>query len=174
MLVFAAGSQANTIPINPINITVSGGADVVAAPKSDLGTFGDANVLTWMNKDIINYNSLNSASLPGAISSGGAALSSSGTGGNSVTIDVTGLGYLFLHWGGQGGGWAQLFYIGSATGNFTFDNSNIANSQPLVGGLSFARDYGIVNHTVPDGGSTMLLLGMTLSGLTLVARRLKQ
>ena len=154
----------------PINVTVSGGASVVAAPKSDLGDFGDATVLSWISSDIPAYNTLHSTSLPGATGVGALIGQTGGTGGTSITLDVTGYTYLFLHWGGQDGGWAQLFYVGNSAGTFSFDNSAIGQN-PIVGGLSFFSFYG--PNTVPDGGSTLLLLGSALSGLGMVVRRFK-
>src|SRR5882724_12748849 len=103
----------------PINITVSGGVDVVAAPKSDLGNFGDATVLSWLTGDITAYNAINGTSLPGPTTFGGMVGLTGGTGGNSITLDVSGFDYLFFHWGGQGGGWAQAFYVGGSAGSFS-------------------------------------------------------
>lgn len=175
-ILLALIASANAVPIN---ITTSGGANVIAAPKSDLANFGDATVLSWLTGDIITYNSLNSKSLPAPTTITGQIGLSGGTGGNSITVNVTGFDYLFFHWGGQGGGWAQAFYVGGSTGSFAFDNSAIGTGTgPSVGGLSFYSFYGptpIVTHnSVPDGGSTIMMLGAALSGLSLVVRRLKQ
>jgi hypothetical protein len=166
-----ASTSANAIPVN---ITTSGGADVVAAPKSDLGDFGDATVFSWLASDIITYNSLNSSSLPALLSNADQIKLTSGAGGNSITLNVTGFDYLFFHWGGQGGGWAQAFYIGGSTGSFTFDNSAIGTGRgPSVGGLSFYSFYDDPpTNDVPDGGTTALLLGLAVSGLGLIRRKL--
>jgi hypothetical protein len=164
-------ATAHAIP-TPINITVSGGADVVAAPKSDLGDFGDATVLSWLTTDVANYNGLNSTTLPAPVAITGLTGVTGGAGGNSITLNVTGFDYLFFHWGGQGGGWAQAFYVGGSTGNFTFDNSAIGTGQgPSVGGLSF---YSFYDPSVPDGGSTVMMLGAALSGLGLAVRRFQK
>lgn len=164
--------SANAVPLN---ITVSGGASVVAAPKSDLGNFGDATVLNWLTSDVAAFNALTSATLPKPLSISGQTGLAGGTGGNSITLDVTGFDYLFFHWGGQLGGWAQAFYVGASTGSFTFDNTAIG-VNPSVGGLSFYSFFGPTPHrqTVPDAGSTVLLLGAALSGLGVVVRRCKK
>jgi hypothetical protein len=171
-VLLAAGLlTANAIPIN---ITTSGGVDVVAAPSSDLGDFGNATVFAWLGNDITTYNSLNSTSLPGPTTVSGTAGLTGGVGGTSISLNVSGYDYLFFHWGGQGGGWAQAFYVGGSSGEFTFNSSLIANGDgpPAVGGLSFYSLYG--PQGVPDGGSTMLMLGAAFSSLGLVARRLKR
>jgi hypothetical protein len=162
-------ATANSIPVN---ITVSGGALVVAAPKSDLGDFGDATVLNWLTGDVSSYNTLTSSSLPAPVSISQIGLTG-GAGGNSIVLDLTGTAdYLFFHWGGQGGGWAQAFNIAGLTGDFTFDNSLIGTGQgPSVGGLSFYSLYGPTS--VPDGASTMLMLGAALSGIALIKRRIQ-
>ncbi|HEX7652082.1 MAG TPA: VPDSG-CTERM sorting domain-containing protein [Verrucomicrobiae bacterium] len=160
--------QANPVA-SPINVTVSGGANVVAAPATDLGNFGDSTVLSWMIADILSYNGLNNTSLGSPVAVAGSIGQTSGAGGTSISLDVTGVDYLFLHWGGQHGGWAQLFYLNGASGNLTFDNSAIG-SNPSVGGLSFYSFYTTTN--VPDGGTTCLMLGTALFGLGLLRHRL--
>lgn len=173
VLLFAALPLAQAVPVN---ITTSGGASTVAAPASDLGNFGDATVLNWIAADVATYNSLNSTTYGTPTSTGAQIGQTSGTGGNSILLDVTGFQYLFFHWGGSQlaqGGWAQLFYVGDASGSFNFDNSDITvNESPAAGGLSFYSLYNTAS--VPDGGSTLLMLGAAVSGLSLTVRRFKQ
>ncbi len=158
----------------PVNITVSGGAIVVAS--SDLSSYGDGTVLSWVSSDIPNYNTLAPANYP----SGSVALGSKTTTGSSpdsIQLTLTGTDqYLFLHWGGQGSGWAQLFYIGGLTGDYTFASTTIDNGagHPAVGGLSFYSYYDAKGSTVPDGGSTLWLLGAAMSGLAFAARRFRK
>ena len=160
---------------NPINITVSGGASVVNS--FDLGSFGDATVLNWIATDITAYNSLNSITLPAPTANpDGTAFSkvTTGAGPSSITLSLnSSYDYIFLHWGGQGGGSEQLFYIGALTGSFEFDAP--PGGHPTVGGLSFYSFYG-PNTTVstPDGASTILLLGSSLTALSLLVHRLKR
>ena len=136
-LLIVASTSAITVPL--VDITVGGGVDVIAAPKSDLGNFGDGTVLSWLTTDVVNYNSINSTTLPAPVTVAGQIGQTGGAGGNSITLNLTGtFDYLFFHWGGQGGGWAQAFYIGGLTGQFSFDNTTIGTGQnPCVGGLSF-------------------------------------
>lgn len=168
LLVLGAVTLAQAVPVN---VTVSGGTTVVAAPASDLGDFGTTTVLNWLTSDIANYNSLTSSALPAPTTiSSGLLNQTSGTGGTSINIDVTGFDYLFLHWGGKGGGWAQAFYVGGSSGDYTFDNSAIG-TNPTVGGLSFYSYYGV---NVPDGASTVILLGSALIGMAAAVRLFKK
>ena len=161
---------AQATPIStPLNITVSGIANAVAAPKSDLGNFGDATVLSWLTGDITAYNSLNGTAFGTPSSASSLIGLTSAAGGNSITLNVSDHDYLFLHWGGQNGGWAQAFYVGNLSGSFTFDNAPIGDN-PQVGGLSF---YSFYTGSVPDGGSTALMLGLAFSGMGMARCRLK-
>ena len=162
--VLAAVYQASAIT-TPLDITFHAGALVVAAPKGDIGNVGDATVLAWITQDIHSYNALEGTSLADPIGT----LVNAGGSGNSFQLAITpNDDYLFLHWGGSGGGWIQAFYVGGLSGTFTFDNSAI----PGAGGLSGYRLYDAPPGDVPDGGITALLLGAALSALGLIRRKL--
>jgi hypothetical protein len=143
--------SANAIPSN--NTTDCGGADVLATPKSNkehFAGFGDATVLNWHKgdkKDLTSYDSPHS----------------------SATPEENGIGDLFFHRGGQGGGSPDCF---------TFDNSTPGTCKvPSVEVLSSCAVNGPTSNianNVPDGGSTVVLLGATLSGLGLLGFRFKQ
>jgi hypothetical protein len=159
----------------PVDITISNNVQVIAVPKGGtLSDFGDGTVFSWLSSDITAYNTLTGFSLPAPtelpsgspfvkISSG---FSSSGA--NSITLNGT-YDYIFLHWGGQGGGWGQAYYIGDLIGTFSFNPPPGGN--PAVGGLSFYSLYGPT--TVPDGGTTAILLGGALTVVGLIRRKLK-
>lgn len=93
----------------------------------------------------------------------------------SITLNVTGLNYILLSWGGGnnigtgGNGTLELlYYINGQTGPWTFSNA------PATGGLSSIHVYGGTppNTTgVPDGGSTAVMLALGLVGLALGVRR---
>jgi hypothetical protein len=173
ILIVAATVTMTVLPgihATPVDITVSSGSSAIAAPKSDLGNFGDNTVLTWLASDINSYNTLNGTSLGAPLTVAGQIGQTSGVGGNSITLDVTGYQYLFFHWGGKDGGWAEAYYVGGSTGSYTFNNTPIG-TNPQVGGLSFYSFYNSVS--VPDGGSTMLMLGAAFSALGLIVRRVK-
>jgi hypothetical protein len=157
----------------PVNITMSEGSSVVAAPSSDLGNFGDGTVYDWLTADVAAYNSANGTTLPTptANTDGSPLQKVTVIGGDSLTIELdSSYDYIFLHWGGQGGGWAQAYYIGDLTGTFEFDAP--PGGHPAVGGLSFYSFYG-GGGNVPDGGNTAALLGAACLVMALGARKLK-
>src|SRR5437588_449341 len=75
----------------PFNVTMSGGANVVAAPSSDLANFSDSTVANWIAQDILTYNSVNNTTLPTGASLNFPSVSPiNSNGANSVQINVTG------------------------------------------------------------------------------------
>ncbi len=78
---------------------------------------------------------------------------------------VAGFDYVVFHFGGSRGGWWQAFYLDGDGGTF---NLPIVGGNP-VGGFSSARYYN-PHSSVPDGGTTVMLLG-TAFGVIAVARR---
>lgn len=163
-------TRADTIPVD---VTMSGGTSVIAAPASDLGNFGDGTVYSWLTADIAAYNSANDTLLPVPIgnSDGTPPLKVSTDGGDSITLTLNGsYDYVFFHWGGQDGGWAQVYYIGGLDGTFQFDAP--PGGHPAVGGLSFYSFYG-GGGSVPEGGNTALLLGGVCVVMALGARKVK-
>jgi hypothetical protein len=160
------------------NITISSGSLVTAS--SGLSNYGDPAVFPWLKNDVLLYNAPIAGAhlttpLPTPTDNSGVPFQkvSSGfqPGGASGSVDITlgGYDYLFLHWGGQGGGWGQAYYVGGLTGTFEFDAPPGGN--PAVGGLSFYSFYGPTTG-VPDGGTTVFLLGAAVSGLGMLRRRL--
>jgi VPDSG-CTERM motif len=167
LLIFSVSAN----PIAPINITVCNGVLAVDAPKGDNGVsnFGDGTVFTWLSKyDVTKYDGLKSASLPAPTSAGDSIAPNKWTedSAGDATINLTGkFDYIFLHWGGSGGGVFQAYCIEGLTGEYTFDNPT--GKGP--GTLSFDNLYaGIPSTTLPDGGTTALLLGLAVAGLGLI------
>ena len=157
----------------PLNITMSGGSTVVAAPKSDIGNYGDATVFNWLSADIAAFNSFAASTLPTTVVNPFLTKVASGFGGGAETILLGGGDYIFLHWGGQGGGSEQAFYIAGLTGTFSFTPPPGGN--PAVGGLSFYSVYGagpVNGPSVPDGGTTAAMLGGALTMIGLIRRKL--
>lgn len=178
-VVVLASTSAFAVPIAPVNITMSGsppftGSTSVIANNESPSDFGDATVLNWLKADVSAYNATYTASyaIPTA-GAGNAPLEkvTTGSGPSSINITLGEYDYIFLHWGGQNGGWAQAFYIGDGTGTYTFESP--PGGHPAVGGLSFYSLYGPTQKSVPDGGSTAILLGASLSFLGLVRRRFR-
>ena len=154
----------------PLNITMSGGTMVIAAPKSDIGNYGDATVYSWLTADIAAYNSFTSSSLPTSVIDPFLTKISSGFLDGAENILLGGGDYIFLHWGGQGGGSEQAFYISGLNGTYSFTPPPGGN--PAVGGLSFYSVYGANVPNVPDGGITAAMLGGALTMIGLIRRKL--
>ncbi|HEU6448546.1 MAG TPA: hypothetical protein VFV23_08930 [Verrucomicrobiae bacterium] len=154
---------------------MSGGASVIAAPSSDLGNFGDATVYDWLIADVNSYNTLYGTTLPAPTGNvdGTPYQKTEVSGGDSISLALDGnYDYVFLHWGGQGGGWAQAYYIGNLDGTFEFDAP--PGGHPAVGGLSFYSFYGGKScGNVPDGGNTAALLGLGCFALIFGASKFK-
>lgn len=150
----------------PVNLTTSGGSDVTAVPKSDVGDLGNSSVLTWLTSDITTYNSINSTKYSAPVEVPSEESVEVEESPNSYNLTVTGYSYLVLHWGGPGGGDVQAFYVGNYTGSYTFSTPDQ--------GLSFYSLYTATPTSVPDGGSTGLMLGTALAGMGLVFLQFKQ
>lgn len=154
----------------PINITMLGDHSVAAVPKSALGNFGDSTVFNWLKNDVTAYNTAFSTSFSTPTANpDGSPLSKVETyfGPRSVTLTVASQEYVFLHWGGHNGGYAQAYYNDGNDASYTFR----APSGSGVGGLSFYSTYGSSGGgSVPEGGITIGLLGMAMGGLVLLRK----
>lgn len=150
---------------------------------------GIGTLTTWATDAIATYNSNNyaGAPLPGLgsfqfqVLPTGVSNSSTIPAGwptgyapsttQSLTVPLGGYDYIILSWGGskipQDRGTADyLYYIGGSSGDFTFTRPDLAG-----GGLSGVTLFGYTPPTVPDGGSTALLLGGSLIGIGVLRRR---
>jgi hypothetical protein len=143
-------------------------ADVIDLGKYDIGPASEANELNYLNNIIIPaYNLANDPDLP--LATYGTDNSPTAPGGtNSITLDVSGWSYILLKWGTM----SQYYYIEPGTTSFTFDSTvfNTGSGAPL--GLSHYTFFGPT--AVPDGGLTVMLLGLGVGGLTLFSRKFRQ
>ncbi len=156
----------------PVNVTMMDDMSVIAAPASQLGSFGDSTVFSWLKTDVAAFNTASGTAYPVPTANpDGSPLSKVNTtsGGSSVTVTVPSQEYVVLHWGGQGGGWAQAFYNPGAAIDYTFGAP--PGGAPLVGGISFYSTYGPGGGSVPDGGASILLLGAAMGSLVLMRRK---
>jgi hypothetical protein len=90
------------------------------------------------------------------------------TNGTGTTINLTTLGtfdYLFAHYGGPHGGTSFVWDISSFTGG-TITIPAALNRYGLSGWSLIDK----FTPTVPDGGATIMLLGLALSALGMVRR----
>lgn len=155
-----------------INITINPNTGQPAT-DIDFGLLGNNNPTTnfdFLAADVTLYNNFFGTSLPAPIFAGFADLSPG-------PVDITGFDYAVLHYGkgrggaGQGGG--IVFYdLNGMTGIFTFPANGLGLNG--FGGLSSIRLFVGTPNTVPDGGTTVALLGIALSGVGLARRYIKR
>ena len=95
---------------------------------------------------------------------GPAALAQRGTG-TTVNLGTQGtFAYLFAHYGGPGGGTGEVWYVGNLNGMITIPANGFGH------GLSGWALFTAGGVGVPDGGTTVMLLGAALGTLGLVRR----
>jgi hypothetical protein len=94
-----------------------------------------------------------------------------GKNGTSTTIDLgSGLySYLFAKYDGPNGG-VEVWYVGNLSGNITIPSFGFGPPGTNKYGLSGWTLFGPGGTSVPDGGTTVMLLGAALSALG-IARR---
>jgi VPDSG-CTERM motif len=90
--------------------------------------------------------------------------------GNNTSISLTSAQeYVAVRYGASSGGIAYVWYIGGL--DYTLGFTVPANS-PAGNGISGINVFEPYTPSVPDGGTTALLLGAALSGLGLLRRKL--
>jgi hypothetical protein len=83
--------------------------------------------------------------------------------GTGTTIDLGPAGvfdYLFAHYGGPGGGTAEVWFVGDLSGIITIPATGFGGY-----GLSGWALFTAAGHAIPDGGATVMLLGAALAVL---------
>jgi VPDSG-CTERM motif len=167
----SAAITASAIPI-PTNITVSNnGTQLNVSGVAKKAQYGQQNNnptsnLVFLNKEIGFWNEAFNPDLPTANSA--AALSVDGIGDTSSYNAVAGYDFVVFHFGngpagGSPGGWWQAWHLSGLGGTFTVP----AVGGAPVGGFSSARYY----NPVPDGGSTLSLLGAAFGVIAAVRRK---
>jgi hypothetical protein len=139
------GDAAITQYVNfMISLSLNGSGHVIVGPHDNL-------VIRSMN----NFGALPSA----------AALALRG----KDTIDLGTQGtydYLFAHYGGPRGGFAEIWYVGDLSGKITIPGNAFRH------GLSGWALFTGPNSGVPDGGATVMMLGAALGILGALRRYL--
>jgi VPDSG-CTERM motif len=121
---------------------------------------GPGHVIVGPYDNLVTRSMNNFGALPSAAA---LALRSKGT-----NIDLGPQGtydYLFAHYGGPRGGFAEVWYVGDLSGLITIPGN--AFRHGLSGWALFTSPTG-----VPDGGATAMLLGAALGALGMVRRYL--
>jgi hypothetical protein len=95
-----------------------------------------------------------------------------------TTIDVTPDSFLVVHYGkgkggtGSGGSW-EFFQVVNGETSVTVPGKGNGPTNPDPfghGGISSIREFGVGTPVIPDSGSTVMLLGVTLGSLEMVRR----
>jgi VPDSG-CTERM motif len=179
MLASGTDANANRIPLPPnINLTIGdqhelgqvqpptpeGDADITQYVNFMIGLErgGSGHVIIGPHNALVTRSMNNFGSLPGP-----ATLALRGTG---TTINVGTQGtynYLFAHYGGPGGGFAEVWYVGNLNGSISIPATGLGHG--LSGWALFTAPGG----AVPDGGTTVMLLGAALGALGMARRFLK-
>jgi len=169
-------ANANRIPLPPsINLTIGdqhelgqaqpptpeGDADITQYVNFMIGLSlgGSGHVIIGPHNALVTRSMNAFGSLPGP-----ATLALRGTG---TTINLGTQGtyvYLFAHYGGPGGGFAEVWYVGNLNGSISIPATGLGHG--LSGWALFSAPHG----AVPDGGTTVMLLGAALSALGVVRR----
>ena len=171
-------------------------------PGADYGNYGGqlggdvymANTLIGMavNTSLTDANGVafkrggnTFGSMPLATGTGGVIASGGGMGVSGdyvyITLANSGYGYLVAKWDGPNGGAAVWDIAGIAAGtvlqlpNFAEPVAGVLTAEFGTGAKYGMTGWSLLNPgpSVPDAGSTALLLGAVLSGLGMMARRTK-
>lgn len=171
----AAGLVLSAVSTQASLITINSG--VAPQPANQ----GSGTVATWLAAGVTTYNNTHNPDLPApgpelvGVNTGNSAPSGYPTFvANTLTISIPtgGYDYVVLHWGGQGGGPVQSFYIGAIGGATP---SPVVFNSPDRNGLSFYRLYHETTRppgNAPDGGATAGLLGVAACTMEALRRRL--
>jgi hypothetical protein len=177
MLGFSQNANANRIPLPAsINLTIGDqhelGKVKSATPEGDaditqyvnfmigLSLGGSGHVIVGPHNNLVTRSMNDFGSLPGP-----ATLALRGTG-TTVNLGPTPgvYDYLFAHYGGPGGGFAEVWYFGNLNGSISIPATGLGHG--LSGWALFTAPGG----AVPDGGTTAMLLGAALGALGVVRR----
>ena len=176
MFSFGSNANANRIPVPPnINLSIGDqhelGQVQPATPQGDaditqyvnfmigLSLGGSGHVVVGPHNNLVtrSKNDFGSLSSPATL-----ALRGTGT---SINLGAQGTyNYLFAHYGGSGGGVAEVWYVGDLSGIISIPATGFGHG--LSGWALFTASGG----AVPDGGTTVMLLGMALGALDIVRR----
>jgi hypothetical protein len=176
MLATGSNANANRISFPPsINLTIGdqhelgqvqpptpeGDADITKYVNFMIGLSlgGSGHVIIGPHNILVTRSMNDFGSLPGP-----ATLALRGTG-TTINLGIQGTyDYLFAHYGGPGGGFAEVWYVGDLSGTISIPATGLGHG--LSGWALFTAPSG----AVPDGGTTVMLLGAGLGALAVVRR----
>ena len=176
-LVLAGNANALLINITMEDATTK--VDDISKNANPTGDNGNdpANHLAWLTDFVVPwYNGWAPATLPDPTGLN-LVVSEGNVAGNGVpTFDLTGILYITYHYGvGPGGDQASggglvAIYNDGMTGDFTPPADGLGPNG--YGGLSTVYAWG--TREVPEGGMTLVMLGLGMGGVVLAQRRLNR
>ena len=155
----AIGDQHELGKVQPP--TPEGDADITQYVNVMIGLSlgGSGHVIIGPHNALVTRSMNGFGSLPGP-----ATLALRGTG-TTINLGTQGTyAYLFAHYGGPGGGFAEVWYVGNLNGSISIPATGLGH------GLSGWALFTAPNGAVPDGGTTVMLLGAALSALCMARR----
>lgn len=163
---FPALSSASIINISTNSTSTALVGDI---PFKDLPNNSPTSNFNALVSDVARYETFTSTNLPDPIFAGFGDFAPG-------TVSLTGFDYAVLHYGrGSGGatpgGGIVFYYLNGMTGNFIFPSIGLGPNG--FGGLSSIRLFAGTPSApppVPEGGATLMLIGIGLAGLVLVRR----
>jgi len=176
MVASGTDANANPIPLPPsINLAIGdqrelgqvhsaisqGDADITQYVNFMIGLSfgGSGHVIVGPHDNLVTRSMNNFGALLGPAT---LALRSTGT---TINLGTQGTYYLFAHYGGPGGGFAEVWYVGDLSGIISIPATGFGHS--LSGWVLFTAFGGAVS----DGGTTAMLLGPALGALGILCAR---
>ncbi|HKB91756.1 MAG TPA: hypothetical protein VKC60_14665 [Opitutaceae bacterium] len=157
-ITFSGGAvldKAGGAPTNDVNVAVKVDHWVNPIVSSDDGSFSSVAVGSAVT--LANMWSFNSGAIPSFWSAGGFSF-------DLISSAIVSQGGGFLSVAGKG--IAKGAGFTDSAGSWTFTSQN-----PAAGGAANPVFSFSAGSSVPDGGTTALLVGMTLVGMSFIARR---
>lgn len=175
LLPFANNAKAAPLPFPTGALSIGDGHELgqvnPAIPEGDsditqyinvminLSLGGSSSVIIGPNKNLVtrSMNDFGQLANPAVLAQRGTA----------TTIDLGTQGtydYLFAHYGGPKGGFAEVWDVANLSGMITIPSIGMGH------GLSGWALFTGPNGAVPDGGATVMLLGAALGALGLARR----
>lgn len=160
---FPALSSATIINISTNSTSTALVGDI---PFTDLPNNNPTSNFNALVSDVSRYETYSATNLPDPVYAGYGDYSPG-------TVSLTGFDYAVLHYGkgpngATPGGGIVFYYLNGMTGNYAFPTNGLGPNG--FGGLSSIRLFVGGPTTVPDGGTTVMLMGIALAGVALLRR----